>query len=58
MKDTLKSIRRRDLSTSSLTYNIKPFSERLAAQPAVAMLEAIKQLARDRWQIDMKGVKH
>ena len=34
----------------SATYNIKPFSECPTAQSAVAVLEAIKQLARDRWQ--------
>jgi hypothetical protein len=31
VKDILKSIRRRDLSISSLTYNIKSFNERPAA---------------------------
>jgi hypothetical protein len=36
--------------TPSATYNIKPFSECPTAQSAVAVLEAIKQLARDRWQ--------
>jgi hypothetical protein len=49
VKDILKFIRRDGFSTSSVTYNIKFFSEYLTAQSAVVVLEAIKQLARDRW---------